>query len=46
MTFVTPTVHDGTPALRMAVSNWRTSEADADRVVEVFRQLVPQSPRN
>lgn len=41
VTFVTPTVHHGTPALRLAFSNWRTSEADADRIVEVFRRLVP-----
>lgn len=31
--FVTPTVYDGTPALRAAFSNWRTTEADVDRVV-------------
>ena len=40
VTFVTPTVHHGTPALRLAFSNWRTSEADADRIVEVFRRLL------
>ncbi|MGH1552601.1 pyridoxal phosphate-dependent decarboxylase family protein [Streptomyces sp. L7] len=31
--FLTPTVYDGTPALRAAFSNWRTSEADTDRVL-------------
>lgn len=40
VTFVTPTVHHGTPALRLAFSNWRTSEADVDRIVEVFRRLL------
>ncbi|MFJ9388884.1 pyridoxal phosphate-dependent decarboxylase family protein [Nocardioides sp. NPDC101246] len=40
VTFLTPTVHHGTPALRLAFSNWRTSEADADRIVEVFRHLL------
>lgn len=32
-TFLTPTVYDGTPALRAAFSNWRTSETDTDRVL-------------
>ncbi|WP_369174735.1 aspartate aminotransferase family protein [Streptomyces sp. R28] len=31
--FLTPTVYGGTPALRAAFSNWRTSEDDTDRVV-------------
>src|SRR5258705_2269773 len=31
--FLTPTVYDGVPALRAAFSNWRTTEADVDRVV-------------
>ncbi|HEY9394795.1 MAG TPA: pyridoxal-dependent decarboxylase, partial [Nocardioides sp.] len=43
VTFVTPTVHQGIPALRLAFSNWRTSEADADRIVEVFRRLLSGS---
>lgn len=30
--FVTPTVYGGVPALRAAFSNWRTTEADVDRV--------------
>ncbi|HVK24209.1 MAG TPA: pyridoxal-dependent decarboxylase [Actinokineospora sp.] len=30
--FLTPTVYDGRPALRAAFSNWRTTEADVDRV--------------
>ncbi|KAB1990550.1 pyridoxal phosphate-dependent decarboxylase family protein [Streptomyces triticiradicis] len=30
--FVTPTCYDGTHGLRAAFSNWRTSEADTDRV--------------
>ena len=30
--FVTPTVYDGTPGLRAAFSNWRTSAADVDRI--------------
>jgi glutamate/tyrosine decarboxylase-like PLP-dependent enzyme len=33
-TFVTPTVLHGTHALRAAFSNWRTEEADVERVVE------------
>ncbi|MBK3525566.1 pyridoxal-dependent decarboxylase, partial [Streptomyces sp. MBT70] len=34
--FVTPTVYDGVPGLRAAFSNWRTSEADTDRVLRVL----------
>ncbi|MEU5892411.1 pyridoxal-dependent decarboxylase [Streptomyces sp. NPDC047461] len=30
--FVTPTVYGGTPGLRAAFSNWRTSAADVDRI--------------
>jgi glutamate/tyrosine decarboxylase-like PLP-dependent enzyme len=30
--FVTPTVYDGTPGLRAAFSNWRTSAADVERI--------------
>ncbi|MEV8536508.1 pyridoxal-dependent decarboxylase [Streptomyces sp. NPDC051211] len=35
--FVTPTVHAGTPALRAAFSNWRTTEADVRRAAEALR---------
>jgi glutamate/tyrosine decarboxylase-like PLP-dependent enzyme len=31
-TFLTPTVYNGQPALRAAFSNWRTTEADVDRI--------------
>ena len=36
-TFLTPTVLDGVPALRAAFSNWRTTEADVDRVFAALR---------
>ncbi|GGN63451.1 aspartate aminotransferase family protein [Streptomyces albiflavescens] len=36
--FVTPTFYAGTHALRAAFSNWRTSEADTDRVFESLRR--------
>ncbi|HET6710958.1 pyridoxal phosphate-dependent decarboxylase family protein [Amycolatopsis sp.] len=39
-TFLTPTVYDGRPALRAAFSNWRTTEADVDRVFAVLERLV------
>jgi glutamate/tyrosine decarboxylase-like PLP-dependent enzyme len=38
--FLTPTVHRGRPALRAAFSNWRTAEADADRVHTLLRKLL------
>ncbi|MFD3697694.1 pyridoxal phosphate-dependent decarboxylase family protein [Streptomyces sp. NPDC058646] len=34
--FVTPTVYGGTPALRAAFSNWRTTRADADRAAQAL----------
>jgi hypothetical protein len=39
-TFVTPTVLDGVPGLRAAFSNWRTTDADVDRI---FAALVAAS---
>ena len=38
--FFTPTVYQGTPAIRAAVSNWLTSEKDIDIAIEVLEQLV------
>ncbi|MEU9231555.1 pyridoxal phosphate-dependent decarboxylase family protein [Streptomyces subrutilus] len=35
--FVTPTVHEGTAALRAAFSNWRTTQADVHRVAQALR---------
>ncbi|MFD9723910.1 pyridoxal phosphate-dependent decarboxylase family protein [Streptomyces sp. NPDC059072] len=35
--FLTPTVHAGTPALRAAFSNWRTTQADVRRAAEALR---------
>ena len=37
--FVTGTVYDGKRALRPALVNWRTQEADVDLLVAVVRQL-------
>jgi glutamate/tyrosine decarboxylase-like PLP-dependent enzyme len=39
--FLTPTVYGGVPALRAAFSNWRTTEADVERVVKVLERLAP-----
>lgn len=35
-TFLTPTVYNGQPALRAAFSNWRTTEADVDRILQAI----------
>ncbi|MGI5460612.1 pyridoxal phosphate-dependent decarboxylase family protein [Streptomyces sp. CA-249302] len=35
-TFLTPTVYRGTPALRAAFSNWRTSAGDTERVLDAL----------
>jgi glutamate/tyrosine decarboxylase-like PLP-dependent enzyme len=35
-TFLTPTVYNGQPALRAAFSNWRTTEADLDRIADAI----------
>ncbi|WP_328925731.1 pyridoxal-dependent decarboxylase [Streptomyces sp. NBC_00190] len=35
--FVTPTVYGGTPALRAAFSNWRTTQADVHRVAQTLK---------
>jgi glutamate/tyrosine decarboxylase-like PLP-dependent enzyme len=36
-TFLTPTVLDGVPALRAAFGNWRTTDADVDRVFAALK---------
>ncbi len=38
--FLTPTFHEGAHALRAAFSNWRTSEADTDRVLEAVTRAA------
>ncbi|WP_157248314.1 pyridoxal phosphate-dependent decarboxylase family protein [Nonomuraea typhae] len=37
--FLTTTVYDGVPALRAAFSNWRTTEADVERVAAVLEKV-------
>ncbi|MFJ7259620.1 pyridoxal phosphate-dependent decarboxylase family protein [Streptomyces globosus] len=41
--FTTPTVHAGTPALRAAFSNWRTTQADVHRAAEALRGAAAQT---
>ncbi|WP_440064512.1 pyridoxal phosphate-dependent decarboxylase family protein [Streptosporangium sp. OZ121] len=38
--FLTPTVYEGVPALRAAFSNWRTTEADVERVAKVLGEVA------
>jgi glutamate/tyrosine decarboxylase-like PLP-dependent enzyme len=45
--FLTPTVYAGTQGLRAAFSNWRTTEADTERVFSVLRSAaLTASPRS
>jgi glutamate/tyrosine decarboxylase-like PLP-dependent enzyme len=39
-TFVTPTVLDGAPALRAALSNWRTGEQDVERMFQAIARVI------
>jgi cysteine sulfinate desulfinase/cysteine desulfurase-like protein len=36
---------DGRAAIRVSVSNWRTTEADVDRTVAAFATAVAHGPR-
>ena len=42
--FMTPTVYQGRPAIRAAFSNWRTGDADVERVVRALLQTAEQHP--
>ncbi|MEV4246257.1 pyridoxal-dependent decarboxylase [Streptosporangium canum] len=42
--FLTQTVYDGVPALRAAFSNWRTTEADVERVAKTLERSALQDP--
>jgi glutamate/tyrosine decarboxylase-like PLP-dependent enzyme len=39
-TYLTPTVYGGTPGLRAAFSNWRTSRDDVERVTDALRSAL------
>ncbi|MGJ6964604.1 pyridoxal phosphate-dependent decarboxylase family protein [Streptosporangium sp. G11] len=41
--FLTPTVYEGVPALRAAFSNWRTTEADVERVAKLLASVAPRA---
>jgi glutamate/tyrosine decarboxylase-like PLP-dependent enzyme len=40
-TWMSGTVWDGRPAIRISVSNWQTSDDDVERTLAAFRELVP-----
>ena len=37
------TTWDDRPAIRVSVSNWQTSDADIERLVEAFRAAVAET---
>ncbi|HEY9007112.1 MAG TPA: hypothetical protein VIM75_13320, partial [Ohtaekwangia sp.] len=37
--FFTPTLYKGTPAIRAAISNWQTEEADGQLAFDVLTQV-------
>jgi hypothetical protein len=41
--FFTATLYHGTPAIRAAVSNWRTREADIDAAWQALLRCLPPS---
>ncbi|MFD7631621.1 pyridoxal phosphate-dependent decarboxylase family protein [Streptomyces sp. NPDC059851] len=43
--FVTPTVYAGTPGLRAAFSNWRTTEADVHRAAQALRAAAHRTAK-
>ena len=42
--FFTPTTWQGKRAMRVSVSNWRTTDADVDRVVTAFAKVLQVEP--
>lgn len=38
--FFTPTLYKGTPAIRAAISNWQTSEADIQLAFDVLKEVL------
>jgi glutamate/tyrosine decarboxylase-like PLP-dependent enzyme len=42
-TFVTPTLLAGVPGIRAAFSNWRTTEADVDRMFTALRTAITKA---
>ncbi|OJJ16597.1 hypothetical protein BKI52_32295 [marine bacterium AO1-C] len=41
--FLSPTVYEGTPAIRAAFSNWRTQEADVQQAWETLQTIYDQT---
>jgi glutamate/tyrosine decarboxylase-like PLP-dependent enzyme len=44
-TFVTPTLLAGVPGIRAAFSNWRTTDADVDRMFTALRTAITEAAR-
>lgn len=44
--FFTPTVYQGIPAVRAAVSNWQTSDEDMDVAFEVIIRIAHEMEQN
>jgi hypothetical protein len=43
--FLTQTVYEGVPAIRAALSNWRTTQKDLELAWSAMREVVESLPR-
>lgn len=44
--YFTPTLYKGTPAIRAALSNWRTTEEDVNITIQVLKEVLEPAHRN
>lgn len=44
--FFTPTLYQGTPAIRAAISNWQTEESDIEIAAQALNELMQKYVKN